>query len=460
MSETASEPNPRRKWTILVYQAGDNNLSEECVFALKEMKKVGTANRRDSERDVNLIVQFDPAGRGNPARVFDIKAAGGDGTLEDDIDFEFDREIDSSNPLTLIKFLAFNIRKFPADHYMVVLSGHGAGFFEGFFLQDEERPLTLIPSSFPVTRLKEVFSDSRVMDALDGRNIDILGFDSCMMSTVEVCYEMRQNDHVLDLLIGSEGFSLNSGWPLGEILAELNSHAGTNPTQLANFIVRNYSDFYSDYHLGGLSVDQSAIKLRLIRNLKEQIDDLAQAMIECIEAEGSSPPRYSPRGRPFQDAILLAHWAAQSYNGEQCVDLFDFCELLQVRLNRANPLHENVWRKCADVMSLIAERVILKTCTNGSAFQFSRGVSIYFPWARLDLAPSYEKLDFAESVWFKFLKIYLEHTQRSPLAESKDNRSTPPTSKGPEGRIHSMRNPPTRFPVKHCSRADQFVQDN
>jgi len=35
-----------KKWTILIYQAGDNNLSEEMVYALNEMKKVGTGTGR------------------------------------------------------------------------------------------------------------------------------------------------------------------------------------------------------------------------------------------------------------------------------------------------------------------------------------------------------------------------------------------------------------------------------
>jgi hypothetical protein len=39
MSET------KNNWTLMVYLAGNNNLGEECVFALTEMKKVGLNSR-------------------------------------------------------------------------------------------------------------------------------------------------------------------------------------------------------------------------------------------------------------------------------------------------------------------------------------------------------------------------------------------------------------------------------
>ena len=49
-------PNSGKKWTVMVYLAGDNNLDENGVDDLKEMKKVGTTP------DINVIAQFDRVG--------------------------------------------------------------------------------------------------------------------------------------------------------------------------------------------------------------------------------------------------------------------------------------------------------------------------------------------------------------------------------------------------------------
>ena len=77
------------------------------------------------------------------------------------------------------------------------------------------------------------------------------------------------------------------------------------------------------------------------------------------------------KGRPFQDALLLAHWAAQSYNGEQCVDLYDFCNLLQKRV-REDRREESVWSCCKRIMEFLTEgddRIIKRSCYAGEAFQ-------------------------------------------------------------------------------------------
>ena len=41
-------------WTVMVYLAGDNNLTTERMFALTEMKQAAVGNH------LNVIAQFDP----------------------------------------------------------------------------------------------------------------------------------------------------------------------------------------------------------------------------------------------------------------------------------------------------------------------------------------------------------------------------------------------------------------
>jgi len=462
-------PQPhRRKWAVLVYQAADNNLTEECIYALTEMKAATNTVSRALARPLDVIVRLDPLGRGNPSRLFNLKTGR---SLEDDEDERQRRfEIDTGNPETLLDFLCTAIDKNDADHFMLVLSGHGAATSEGFFLKDEERPLLSIPSSFPVPALRRVFQSDRLKDALGDRKIDILGFDACMMSVGEVCYQLRDLE-VLNLVVGSEGFSLNSGWPLRSILEHMRGFQ-LNPDQLAEFIVKAYVEFYGDYHLGGLSVDQAAVDLSQICHLRDEVDRLAQSMIYEIRRESGDHDDnlyYREGGKPFQDALLLAHWAAQSYNGEQCVDLYDFCDLLEERV----PHHESdesVWKCCRRIKNFLTQgpdKLIRKCCYVGAAFQFSHGLSIYFPWAYYDLAPSYRELDFAKhSKWREFLKIYLKATRRRPR-EGKDIhvtekafRSTPPSSKGPSGKVFSMRNPPTRFHRPKCAGPEKPKPEN
>ena len=47
------------KWLVMIYLAGDNNLSEECVYAITEMKRIG------SSKDVAIFAQLDTAHASN-----------------------------------------------------------------------------------------------------------------------------------------------------------------------------------------------------------------------------------------------------------------------------------------------------------------------------------------------------------------------------------------------------------
>jgi hypothetical protein len=51
----------RYSWTVMVYLAGDNNLTDESVFALTELKKVKTDDR------IAVIAQLDPKASNIPS---------------------------------------------------------------------------------------------------------------------------------------------------------------------------------------------------------------------------------------------------------------------------------------------------------------------------------------------------------------------------------------------------------
>src|SRR5262249_25580522 len=157
--------------------------------------------------------------------------------------------------------------EFPAKHYMVVLSGHGGGTEPDFLMKDES-PL----GSLTIPELKQAFVD--IQGDLKGQKIDILGFDSCLMSMAEVCYELREQ---VDIVVGSEGYSPASGWPYREMLErlarEVDDAASGQKTahdaamvrkRIAKGLVDEYVNYYADYWLGGVSVAQAALDVNKV----------------------------------------------------------------------------------------------------------------------------------------------------------------------------------------------------
>jgi len=456
----AKKSTRKFKWTVMVYLAGDNNLTEESVFSLTEMEKV----RADDE--IAVVAQFDPRASHIPSHRVVIRGAahkaargtsvrgslGSDAIPIEDPKITFpqersgaknrtrnrddDGETDTANRATLFDFISWTKEHYEAKHYMVILAGHGAGTEENFLLRDDSSR-----NSLSIPALRDVFENVKNLLKI---NIDILGMDVCLMSMVEICYELNG---LVDYLVASESYSPAAGWPYGQILATLQDRKEESTEDIASNMVKEYIGFYSDYVMGGLSVDQSVLKVSAIEPVADTVEELADTIDGWLT------------DRVFSDAIILAHWEAQSYNGETFVDLQDFCELLQKRYPKAE-------EACGKVI-LAIRALVRKSCFTGIENQFSNGVSIYFPWS--EVAPSYFRLKFAKDAgWNDFLYKYVEATRRKargfdvhakPLLNFGPDRPREPALVSPESErfrkvedrkvedrgaipIHSMRNPP------------------
>jgi hypothetical protein len=495
-------------WTIMIYMAGDNNLTDECVYSLMEMKKV------DLGQSVNVIAQFDPRDDYLPTHRYRITHNQAHGSLikdrSDTAPFENESlrakrnasirekakeaaqeaaariaaeeaskelsksvrrgappptiilpvadddvrtdETDTGSPVTLYNFMSACINQFPAEHYMVVLNGHGAGTGRDFLLKDDSPT-----GSLTMNELKLAFEELQPELNDQGKQaIDILGMDVCLMSMAEICFELKG---LAEIIVGCESYSPASGWPYFNILDRLRKDFSKPaqkdaPSQFAKAIVEEYVSFYSDYWLGGLSVDQSALDMRRADDLRQQINLVGDALADKLEKKDAQ------EAEAFKRALILAHWEAQSYNGELFVDFADFCDCVIKYCD-----DENIRMLCAQAASFVRNEFVLKSCYSGPMYQYSNGVSIYFPWSKVE--DNYSNLDFVKASegrgWARFIKSATELTRRevrTVKTEAADNlfeinRTTPPqfrisSGKGPDVPMHSMRNPPIVWDPRVC----------
>jgi hypothetical protein len=518
----------KKKWIVMVYLAGDNNLSEEMIYSIKEIYRAGIS------KDFDVIVQFDPSAIGAPVRRYvisqekineairkykEIAAAistqkamaagvmGGsssstytgqgldathllevgnldiDGLIEklkDEIPnvnappdqrraFR-DGPENSADPKVLKQFICSSIREHPADHYMVILSGHGSGAI-GDFLFDQNALTNNRPASLSIPNLgvalnavsEELEKDGDIHLLNRDAKIDILGMDSCLMSMAEVSHELKDS---VDFVVGSEGFVLNTGWPYHRILEALKGKSDMEPSELSGTIVQRYILYYEDYEAAGASTDQAICDVRkFVPVLEPAIRNLANALKAGLDEPA------------LKDAIVMAHWEAQSYKAEQYTDLYDFCDRLQVRCLKqpivieslqnaarvlgalqnskddtevsrtANDVLEFLGKpdlqrgenakalqtvkelieNCGEVKKAIDHNVVLGSCYTGPAFQYSHGLSVYFPWSESSDLDAYTKnLAFAKDTgWGDFLKKYVHKTRREPLKQPDKHERKP-----------------------------------
>lgn len=465
-----SPPNDNRPTTtVMIYLAGDNNLTDECIYALTELKKARASHL------VRIYVQFDPSDEFLPTQRYEINRCGADhyeGPIAEDLidQFPFNNESKqclkikppygeqrerkgesgTGDPRMLFNFVAFCVdqphKPQPApktDHYVLIICGHGAGIQRDFLLRDN-RPEGYLTIYELRSALKLMRKKLRGKDPDEEFTLDLFGMDVCLTSMSEITYELRD---VVKIAIGNESYSPAAGWPYRETIRKIDRNAERATKSFSNEvwetiarnIVRAYIRFYSDYWLGGLSVSMSALRVYRVKELTHRVRALANEMIYELHKEWDRkqellcPP--GPTGMPqrhsvsdaekeyaerwnrkryppllFSDALILAHWRAQSYNGELYVDLADFCDCLEQYV----PEESNIARLCNDLSQFIKIHFVIESCTFGRSYQYSYGVSIYFPWQLL--VPYYgASIRFpVESNWLAFLNTYLKVTRRPP----------------------------------------------
>jgi hypothetical protein len=236
---------------------------------------------------------------------------------------------------------------------------------------------------------------------LGKEKIGILGFDSCVMSMLEVGYELKD---VARTIVASEGSIPNSGWayhPMFTQLFKTFSEAEKDSQGVKNAaisLVKGFIEKQHQYAIGGRSVDLAAWDLEAVEPIAEAVSNLAVELQNKLNL-----PRLKKKNgkitkndvfifEQLKNAILQSHIYSQTYMAEQCVDLKDFCQRLAVECRSLEEQMKlvgfdaasfaNLKKLCGDVVRAV-DKCVLKSGYCGDAFQYSNGISIYFPWTAL-----------------------------------------------------------------------------
>jgi hypothetical protein len=279
------------EWTFMIYMDGDNNLEKEAINDFMELSEVG------SDANVNIVVQLD--------RIDGYDTDYGDWTgckrylvtqgmtpipenaLQDL------GEADMGNPVTLTGFIDWATANFPAGRYALVFWNHGNGWraqraalleaLKNAGTAEERKAVSLSLEKSRRPGYKAVCWDDTSGSTLSTREVawaltsaatdmDLIGFDACLMGMVEVAYEIRETG--ASIMVASEEIEPLDGWPYDLVLGDLQDHPAWSPAELGAAIV-------SRYHLSyGTGETQSAIDLGRMDTLAGAVDNLAGVLME------------------------------------------------------------------------------------------------------------------------------------------------------------------------------------
>jgi len=459
----------KKQWTIMVYMAGDNDLNEDMVKRLIEMRSIfdKPANRIRTQK-IGLCAYFDGDNPMIVTKQFNFtKGISGfsSGNLS--------RGNNSANPLTIKEFVSWcvNIQGVTAENYALFLSGHGDGFQQTSFLKD-----TGSSEFMTIKGLKKILGEINA-EILHSQKLNLLGFDSCVMNTIEVANEFKD---VAELIVGSQGYLPTTGWSYENIvnnLISLDSQSKIGKEDIAAAVVSAATESNKQYsELTKRSLDMSVYEPSETKfaAVLTAIDDLAQTLQNAIKSQ-PNPELESIKRKPVKKVLLAAHWKCQGFLFDQSVDIIDFCEnlraecfgtmfqigttlkyagieLIDVTLDGNENISEvdifsdisvedkekytdvletlETLKEIARVSLVLSKKVddcILKCCFSGPDFQFSNGLSLFFPWSKttLDMVkPKMDDLNFKSSKWLEFLKDYLVETCRPTRQLILENKMT------------------------------------
>ena len=272
------EENGMAEWTFMVYLDCDNNLESAGVEDLNEMESAG------STEEVNIVVQMDRCavegydesnGDWTGAKRYYV-TKDNDADIINSEEIEDLGEVNMGDPWTLINFTKWAIDNYPAEKYALVLWDHGGAFWGVCWDDDNEGDcITMEELKFALEKT----------EAHLGRDLDLVGFDACLMAQVAVMYQIRNS---VDYGVGSGYTEPGEGWPYEKILPRLIADPDMNPKELGTIIADEYVASYTDREENPddtTAVTQVVLDLEKLDDLAYQLDILAMIGAGLLKVE-------------------------------------------------------------------------------------------------------------------------------------------------------------------------------
>ncbi len=261
----------------------------------------------------------------------------------------------AADPATLTSFLNFCKTNYPADHNMLILWDHGSGAFG--YGHD-----SIFGNSMTLKDIREALEGAYKPNQKNPA-FDIIGFDACLMSSLEVTHAL--NGFASYYAVSAET-EPGDGWNYGPWLKAMTEDPTLSPAKVAQNIADSYMDFYvtQNINVGKLitsDVTFSVLNAAKAENLYEAWCDLAkQQLIDAASDSGV----LAEIGRCSSKST---HYVSSAYDLFNTIDLGNYADLMS----------ENYPDECARIKELLGETVMY--CRTCGALSDSQGISVYVP---------------------------------------------------------------------------------
>lgn len=411
-------------WTVMLYQDADDQVLEEDIFTdLNEAERIGSTDK------VNIVAQIDRYKGGFKGKQNFTGAKRFYLTQDDDLEVVNSKEVGDLGEVNmadgnvLVDFVTWAAEAYPADHYVLILSDHGTGWPGGWTDGDvESKPKDILIDGWNdmlyLNEMDDAFA--KIQKKTGIQKFDILGFDACLMSSLEV---LSAAQPYADYAVMSQETEPSMGWAYTAFLKKLTSNPKINSDKLAKSIVDTYitedtlitDDAARAMYVSKTYETTATISASQLANEETKTVTLAAIDLSKIPAVLTSLDNLvTPMSKINQKVVAGSRSHAKTYEnvfGENYpspyIDLSNFVKLLQ-----KDSTSENVAKAAQEVQAAIKKAVIAEK--HGPSQKGSNGISIYFPNSKLFMADGSDYKTYvatakrfaSESLWDDFLSFH------------------------------------------------------
>ena len=324
--------------TVMIYMCGAD-LESKAGMATSDLQEILNATISDK---VNILVETGGASRWQNSvvsnrtnQIYQLKQ-GGMKRLNGNVGKKAMTE-----PETLTEFIQFSAKNFPASRYILIFWDHGGGSIAGYG-HDE-----LFPNAGTMT-LDEI--NTALQNG--GVRFDFIGFDACLMATLEtdiVCEKYS------DYLVASEATEPGTGWYYTNWVSQLSNKPSIATVDLCKTIIDDFVKY------SGQAAPSSSATLSLVdlSELSGTVPDAFRAFSKGI-TEMVSENEYK--------AVAQARSGARDFSTSSRINQIDLIHFADNLNTETSKQFASALRGCVKYN---------RTCTSISN---ANGISIYFPY--------------------------------------------------------------------------------
>ncbi|MBO5388973.1 MAG: hypothetical protein J6A59_12765 [Lachnospiraceae bacterium] len=369
--------------TIMMYVVG-SDLESEHDCATSDITEV--INSGFDEENINYIIYTggtkdweDPDISDDHNSIF--KVENGDLTL-----LKQEDKKNMGNSDTLSDFINYAYENYPADMYGLILWNHGGGSFNGYGYDE------VTNDCLSLMEIDNALADT----PFSGDNkLDFIGFDACLMATIEVADALSP---YANYLFASQEPEPGWGWDYS-FLSKIETD--DTPVEIGTYVVDGFiettSNNFMSYPFSFTDITLSVLDLSKVADVETALEGMFAVAKDDLTAETY-----------HQYAKLRASTKeiAPAYSGEYSYDFVDMMDMADsmstIYPNEANALK-----------SAISNMVVYQDANVKREY----GVSIYYPYNAKEYSqyyvPMFKTFDFAPNYasYIENFRSYLTNTE-------------------------------------------------